>query len=284
MSLAVLTTVYPAVEPWLADFTASLARQDDGDFTLYVLNDGLAGAERHFAALDDRVRVVPLAGTISAIRRQGLERIAADGHELVVFADSDDHFSRERIAVVRAGLARHDVVANELVPFGAGVVDSAPLLRPLLTDGAAIGWRDLLDHNPLGLSNTAARVAAVLPHAARVAGHIEAFDWALFTRALHAGASAVFSDRAITHYRRHGASIGMIAERTPAALAHAVEVKALHYRELASLGPAFAERARTFSALEQGFAADRANLDRYATAIAALPPARGLWWSAARLP
>ena len=278
MTLTVLTTIYPQAEPYLADFSASLAAQSDRDFTLYIANDGVADAARHFTACGSRVCLFPAAGTIAQIRQLGLRRVAADGHDAVVFADSDDRFSPERIAVARAGLRTHAVVVNELLPFGDHLASATALLRPLLDPGTTLTWRSVLDDNVLGLSNTAARLAVVQPHAERIAPTITAFDWALFTRALYAGATAVFTDQAVTHYRQHGNNLGLTAERDAAALTRAVTIKAAHYADLAVLDPAFASRAQWFARL----ANDTTAFSQYAATIAAQPPARGLWWSAAR--
>lgn len=279
MTLAVLTTIYPDAVPYLADFVASLAAQSDGAFTLYVANhDEVADAGRYFTALGTRVCLFPAHGTIAQVRQQTLRRIAADGHDQVVFADSDDRFSPGRVAAMRAELRDHEVVCNELVPFGERITSATGLLRPLLNPGTTITWRDVLDHNVLGLSNTAARVAVVQRHAEHIAPGISAFDWALFTRALFCGASATFSDRAITHYRQHGHNLGLTCERDAKALARAVAIKASHYTDLATLDPAFASRAQAFTRLTN----DANAFSRYAASIAAQPPAPGLWWSAAR--
>lgn len=278
MTLAVLTTIYPAAVPYLADFAASLAAQSDGAFTLYVANDGVADAGRYFTAVGAHVRLLPVHGTIAQIRQQTLRLIAADGHDQVVFADSDDRFSPGRIAVMRTALRDHEVVCNELVPFGRGITGELPLLRPLIKPGATIAWRDVLDHNLLGLSNTAAQVAVLLRHSDHVASDIQAFDWALFARALFHGARAVFTDQAVTFYRQHDHQLGLRSQCDPASLRRAVQIKARHYQDLTTLAPEFAQRAAFFAHLRD----DEAAFAHYSSIIATQPSASGLWWSAAR--
>jgi glycosyltransferase involved in cell wall biosynthesis len=278
MTLAVLTTIYPEAVPYLADFVASMAAQTDSAFTLYVANDGLTDAHRHFTSLGARVRLIPVHGTITQVRQQTLRRIAADGHDQVVFADSDDRFSPGRVAAMREELRDHEVVCNELVPFGLGITNGEALLRPLIRPGATISWRDVLDHNLLGLSNTAAQVAVALRHSDHVASDIQAFDWALFVRALLHGARAVFTDQAVTFYRQHDHQLGVLTQRDPDSLRRAVLVKARHYEDIATLAPEMAERAHFFAHLRD----DAPAFAHYVTTMAAQPSAPGLWWSAAR--
>lgn len=278
MTLAVLTTIYPAAEPYLADFAASLAAQDDDDFTLYVANDGVAHADRHFTGLGARTRVIPLSGHIAAIRQQAVRHIATEGHDQIVFADSDDRFATNRIAVSRAALRTHEVVVNELIPFGDVLASSGPWLQ-VLPIPAEPTWHTILDQNVFGLSNTAARTSVIVRHAGLVAADIQAFDWALFSRALFAGARALFTTGTVTHYRQHAAQLGLTKQRDADALRRMVGIKARHYADLAGLDHAYAERAHYFAHLGDNQSA----FTRWSTIIASQPSAPGLWWSAARL-
>ena len=284
MTLAVLTAVYPAALPFLDDFQRSLADQDDQDFALYVLDDGLGGVGARFARFGARLHVLPAQGTPGAIRSQGIRALAADGISAVVFADCDDTFSRNRVAVSRRLLAQQPVVANELIAFGAGLDGSVPMLAPVLGEGQLIAADDLIQGNVLGLGNTAARVAALLPHLDAIDPGLVAYDWALFTRVLHAGATAVFTATASTDYRQHaGTSVGLQA-CDAATLLRAVQLKARHYRAAADLGAPYPALAAQFAALAAALASDPQRLARYAVDCARAAAHPGVWWSAAILP
>ncbi len=287
MTLAVLTAVYPAAEAFLDDFQRSLAAQDDQDFALYVLDDRLGGVSARFAAFGTRLHVVPGQGTPGAIRSQGIRALAADGIAAAVFADCDDTFSRNRVSVSRRLLAQHAVVANELLAVGERIDGRIPMLTPFLGEGQRIAADDLVHGNVLGMGNTAARVAALLPHLDRIDPQLVAYDWALFTRVLHAGAQAVFTATATTAYRQHAGTIVGLQACDAASLLRAVQLKALHYRAAGDLGAPYPALAGAFARLGSQLAADPQQLARYAELCARTAGASGrpgAWWSAAILP
>ena len=289
MTLAVLTAVYPAAAEFLDDFQGSLAAQDDQDFELYVLDDRLGGVGERFARFGERLHVLPAHGTPGAIRSQGIRALAADGVSAAVFADCDDTFSRNRVSLARRLLAAQPVVVNELLAFGAGIDGMVPMLTPFLGEGQLVGAFDLIHGNVLGMSNSAARIAVLLPHLDRIDPQLVAYDWALFSRVRHAGAQAVFTGAATTAYRQHAGTIVGLQARDAATLLKAVRLKALHYRALADLGPPYPAFADLFSALAADLAGDAQRLARYAACCAQAAAAHGAarsgaWWSAAILP
>jgi glycosyltransferase involved in cell wall biosynthesis len=284
MRLAVLTAVYPQAEPFLGDFRRSLLAQDDRDFDLYVLDDGLGRVAERFAGFAPRLRVVPASGTPGAIRKQGLRALAADGIEAVVFADSDDTCPPDRVAVSRDLLGSCRIMANELIAFGDGIEGRRPLLGHLLDERRELTWVDLVDGNVLGLSNTAAHVADLLPHLDAIDDRLLAFDWALFTRALYPRGRCRFTTRTATGYRQHGAnSAGVLGVDAPSLL-RSVRVKTAHYADLAGLDACFARLATGFARLLAAIESDTRQLAEYAAYAAEARPAFGPWWSAAPIP
>jgi hypothetical protein len=285
MTLAVLTTVYPMAAPFLDDFRLSLVAQDDQDFILYVLDDQLGGMDSRFARFTGRMKIVPGHGSPGAIRTQGIRTLADDGITEVVFADCDDCLSSNRVSVARELLKQHAVVANELFAFGNGIDGSKAMLGPILHDGQRIDVGDLLHGNVLGLSNTACRVASLLPHVGAIDGNLLAYDWALYTRVLHAGTQAVFTLRASTAYRQHAGTIAGLQRNDARTLMQCVRVKASHYRALVDLGGPFPELSSAFGCLRERLERDPLALSRYVAACeAGAPPPHEAWWSAARLP
>jgi hypothetical protein len=284
MKLALLTAVYPAAEPFLDEFQRSLEGQDESDVPLYVMDDGLGGIATRFARFGSRLKAVEAQGTPGAIRSQGIRRLAADGVDAVVFADCDDQCSANRVSVCRRLLADHAVVVNELVAFGAGMAGPVPMLAPLMQDGALIRDGDLLHGNRIGLGNSAARIATLLPHLDRIDPGLIAYDWALYTRVLHAGATARYTAQATTLYRQHAGSCAGYQVADARTVQHSVRVKASHYRDLDRLGSPYRELATRFEALRDQLDRDPASLARYTALCAGTAHAPGAWWSVAILP
>jgi glycosyltransferase involved in cell wall biosynthesis len=284
MSLAVLTAVYPKAEPYIADMVKSLAEQTDQDYVLYVLNDGVSQVEKYFSALINKTKILPVSGTASYIRKHGIRQMIADGIGLVVFADSDDFFSPNRIALSRHFLKTFDVVVNELMTFGENCRQPTALLGPHIKNGERLTLSDVLDHNMLGLSNTAARVACISKYFEHVGDDLIAFDWALYVRALFDGASCVFTSQAITHYRQHHDNIATIDQLDDTKLLQAVRVKAAHFAALADIGKPFRDRSCDYGALLDHFEKRPENVRLYSAFLKNHKPPSGLWWSSAQYP
>lgn len=278
LDLAVLTTVYPGVEPYLVELADSLRAQDDPSFVLYVVND----------ALDEDMLVeafAPLTPTFVAPgtspaenRRAGIEALIADGVRQVVFLDADDTMAADRVGACRRALERRRLVFNELV-----VPPDGPMIGGRYTNGAVVTWRDLLDFNVLGMSNTAAHLAAVAPHVEHIGEDPNVVDWGLFTRMLHQGDEAEFLADVHTYYRRHEGSFALLSAE-PEVVARAIEVKARHYDTLAALDPELARRAEVFGALRRRVQQDDAELERYVARCRRALPTQPLWWEVAVAP
>ena len=284
MSLAVLTTVYPKAEPYIADMVKSLQDQTDQDYVLYVLNDGISQVEKYFSPLSEKTKILPVSGTVPYIRKHGIRQIISDGLDLVVFADSDDFFSSNRIAISRHFLKKFDVVVNELIPFGENCQQRAPLLGPHAKNEEQLKLNDILDHNMLGLSNTAARLTCLGKHLDYIGNDLIAFDWALYVRALINDASCIFTSQAITHYRQHDDNIATIHQLDEKKLLQAVRVKAAHFTSLAEMGKPFRSRSTEYGDLLEYLKKKSENITTYFHFLKNQRPPSGLWWSSAQYP
>lgn len=283
MKMAVLTAVYPAAEPFLDEFQESLADQDDQDFRLYVLDDGLGDIRKRFAHFGTRLHPIPAQGTPGAIRSIGLHALAADGMELVMFADCDDVFSPNRLSVSRQALLTNNVIVNELIAFGADMEGHVPMLAPILSDGQLIHHDDLIHGNLIGLGNSACHIKALLPHVDAIDPELIAYDWALYTRVLRSGDSARFTALASTFYRQHSGSIAGLQGHDSRTIKRCVQVKASHYRALADCGQPYVDLADRFARVRDSIDTDPRFCAQYIAACAGIAHAPGAWWSAAIL-
>lgn len=121
-TLAVYTTVYPGVEPFLPAWLAGVEAQTDRDFELCVGLDGLnveqvsAAAGREVVA---RWFPAPDRATPAAVRNLALA-ILAGQYDGVIFADADDEMLPSRVAAARDALREADVAccAMEIMDGG----------------------------------------------------------------------------------------------------------------------------------------------------------------------
>ena len=200
--VALCTAVYPGVEPYLQDWYASVLRQTDQDFRIWIALDGLdiKQAVQAFGSVPkDVVWVQAESGDTPATVRQRVLAEIVSSCDGIVLVDSDDMLYPGRVAAARKGLSGYELVgcALRLVDQGGNVLGH--YLRP-----PAHFTPDLIlpRYNMFGLSNTAWR-SGVLRGCLPIPPDIEIVDWFLATRAWLRGAAIFFDSAAGMDYRQH---------------------------------------------------------------------------------
>ena len=284
--LAMYTTVYPSVARFLPAWYASVQRQTDQAFQLWISLDDLEPR-----AVGEMLGILPPARWVTArpgdtpaqVRQAGLEQVVRE-HDAVVLVDSDDILHPSRVAAARQGLLEADVVACSL-----RVVDEDG--RPV---GLSLGLapneqpaESLPRHNVYGLSNSAFRsdtLAACLGIPAEVA----LVDWYLATRAWLRGARMSFDSVERMDYRQHRANTARVRPPFTADRVRSdTDLVRRHFRTLLPNIPAGAlpdriarlrEVAADIDAFDRRVVLDDSNLARYVRELdsAAPPP---VWWS-----
>jgi hypothetical protein len=247
--LALYTTVYPAVGPYLGDWYASVRSQTDRDFTLWIALDGMdeQAAARAMGGAVDAVWVPggPEA-TVGSIRQSALDELTR-GHDAVVLVDSDDVLHPSRVATARGMLRTCDVAGCAL-----RVVDERghSAGRDFALPGHLAADAVFPRANAYGLSNSAAR-SDVLRRCLPIPRDAALVDWYLWTRAWLFGARFAFGDRVEMDYRQYGANTArVLGPFSGSQVAEDTERVRHHYRlVLASdLTDALPERLRELKA------------------------------------
>jgi hypothetical protein len=283
--LAVYTTIYPGVEPFLGPWSASLAAQTDQDFDLWVGLDGVAPTAAA-ALLDGGIAARatwvagPTGATAAEVRQLALARIV-ERYAFVVLVDSDDLLLDSRIARARVALAECDVAGCAL-----DVVDAAGERLGIVFGGdVRSDFSALLPrYNVFGLSNTAYR-CDLLRRCLPIPSGTVVIDWLLVTRALALGAGLGFDSRPGMAYRQHGRntaevvppfSEAFIRRAAGLVVAHHDAVRAGGCTPPGELAAALDEAAQAAGAFRRAIA-EPPCLTAYAVALRALP-ARHVWW------
>ena len=156
----ILTTVFPAIRPFLSEFFNSLKEQSLRNFDLLILNNGLddlqliTSGHKKLSCIEHKV-----TGTPSENRRAGIEEVIRRGYEIVIFADADDYFDAERVKVTTELLKKWDVVVNELVLVDTNRrILNDGVISKRFAEGQKIETSDVLEKNIFGFTNTAALV------------------------------------------------------------------------------------------------------------------------------
>jgi hypothetical protein len=279
--LALYTTVYPGVEPYLAAWYRTVLAQTDRRFDLWIGSDGLSPD-----AVASAIGMTPDPSWVygqpgGRVHAHAIE-LMADAYDGVIFVDSDDLLEPSRVAAARAALTEYDVVGCALRIVDEAGRDTGAMfgIEPTADIGAI-----LARHNVLGLSNTAYR-STILNRCLPVPPTCELVDWLLGTRAWASGARLHFDPTPRMRYRQYGRNTAQVLPPFSEAYVLRATQRVLHHYECVKREDwplpeaprrtidAAHRRARAFSGAMSASATLRA---RYVAALNALP-AHPVWW------
>jgi hypothetical protein len=285
-SLAVYTTLYPGVEPYLNDWRRSLSEQTDTGFDLWLGVDQLSPVDL------ERVAQLPPAiwirseprDTPAQIRQRAFEKIV-ERYDALVLLDADDILAPDRIESARRMLENTDVCACALRLIDSGGADLGCTFGPR----ADVDPAQLLPrYNVFGLSNSAYR-CAVLKNCLPVPRKCVLIDWLLATRAWSLSTRLRFEPEPHMYYRQHESNIARVTGPFSATHVREATARALdHYDTmLTSSWPMSFRAAKLLEAANkraQRFAKailSESVLDTYVTKLNELPREYVWWWSVA---
>lgn len=278
MDTAAFSVVYPCMEAYFPEFLSTLSKQTDRNFTLFLINDGLPNIDGFLNRADLDVKVKEAQKSPAALRKMGIRWVQEAGAKIIIFADSDDCFSKNRVEISRDMLVQYDLVFNELVLSGKGVTDSTPMIGSHFSDGEIFSCKHIRTANCMGLSNTALRVNSIPSYFDQIPENIIAFDWALFALCLHAGARGVFTKKTVTYYRQHGNNLASPNSFTEEQILRGVQVKRDHYQMLSRFYEEYVPLADMFEKLLTQLQSDETLRQKYCQAVRKHATALPLWW------
>ncbi len=236
VSAVVAGVIYPGVEKYLPDYARSLLAQTDQEFDLMLINDGADPELRQLFP----VNTIWLNNTGSyspaKIRQLLMENARQSGYEQLIWTDSDDYFSNNRVAESKRLLKTHDFVFNELVVVDqSGTILQDKYLTSIKIHDTVSSHRELLDRNFIGLSNSALNLSTA--DGIAIPSTIIAVDWWIYSLLVIRGLRGKFLPEASTFYRQHtGNMIGLAQQLTVDSLRMGVSVKLAHYASLVNFG------------------------------------------------
>ena len=212
MNTAFASVIFPSNLNYLEDFLSSLEAQTYSDFHLLLFNDQcerttlakiLISFNLEYSILD----VEPKSP--AEIRLQMLDHLRASDWDIIIFGDTDDTFSANRIQESISALADQgtQIVFNDLsITDDKGVVLEECIWK-LRAEKINVNLEFLLDQNVLGLGNTAIK-RNVLPASLKISSGVLAFDWIFYLQLFYHNQSirCTFIPDAHTLYRQHGAN------------------------------------------------------------------------------
>lgn len=236
MKVALGTVIYRAAWQYKEEFIQSVNTQTAQDFEVLIINDGIdeKGVEELKSALRRKATVVEAGKnrTISGIRKIMLTEAKQANIDLLVLSDFDDVFDRNRVE--KTVQAVDNVVCiyyNNLKTFDGNIV-----FRYLPVQ--IKHYKDILEHNFLGLSNTALNMDLIDMNFIQELKEVKTnvFDWYLFSRLLVEGKRGKLVEGSYTYYRIVGNNIAGITIRNQDAYQKELKIKKEHYGLLCDRG------------------------------------------------
>jgi len=224
-----LTTIFPASEMYLDDFFKSLENQTITNFDVLIINDGIKDFENYrlkYSSLN--LIEIKSNGSPAKNRQVGINKALDLNYKYLIFGDSDDYFSENRIEKSLKALRNNDIVINELTLFNQDFSNKNFFKNNLEND--FLPFKDIFKSNIFGFSNIALR-AELLSQPIKFDDKLIAVDWYFITTLLLTGKPKVkFLENVQTFYRQHAENtIGMSTLVTKEKLSLGLKVKEIHY-------------------------------------------------------
>lgn len=280
---AVFSVVYPGVEPFFPKFLKTLSKQTEKEFTLFLINDEMPGIEKFLKGTKLNVKIKNASAPAAVLRKLGIRWVKKAGAKVIIFADSDDYFSENRVELSKDMLSKYDLIFNELILTDHLGKYSTPMLKKKISDGEIVSYRQISKSNCMGLTNTALKLKNVPFYMDNIPEDIIAFDWALFALCLHAGIKGVFTDKTVTYYRQHDKNIAAPHFFMEEKIMQGVQVKRDHYKLLSGVYKEYVHLADQFQKLLMQLQADEVLKRAYCQAVRKYASDLPLWWEPIKL-
>jgi len=201
-NVAFLTTIFPMEKQFLIDFFDSLSGQTYDNFDVVVVNDGYDNfydVKMKYQNLS--IIELPYSGTPAKNREYGINYCIERKYNILIFGDSDDYFSNNRVELSLNILNSNDIVVNDVSLFDDRGVYETMYMSNRLSNNSKVNYSYIKNKNIFGLSNTALKINIL----SKVIfdKDLVAVDWYLYKGLLKNGCKAIFTNKAITYYRQY---------------------------------------------------------------------------------
>lgn len=236
--IAILGVVYPGVEEYLSDYFNSLDNQTIKDFDLWIYNDGVSTKYLEEITQDYSI-CIKTYNIMERISPAKIREIAIknlrDKYNYLIFTDTDDFISEDRIEKNILALQNYDFCYNNMFLTdlkGNKLSDSdyySNKNNPLIVNK----FEDIIDKNFCGLSNTAVNLNNIDFSLLNIPDNIIAVDWWIFSNLVLNDFKGVFVSDTYTFYRQHESNtVGGLKEVSINQIRKGINVKKIHFSEL----------------------------------------------------
>lgn len=229
-------------EKFLHDYFNSLKNQTYKKFDVVVVNDGYENFDKIKNEYRDYLTIIELkhSSTPAKNREFGINFCIDNNYDVLIFGDSDDYFSYNRIEKSIELLVDNDIVVNDLSLFDDNNIYEKNYMSHRIKNNSIINIDFIKDKNIFGLSNTAILLKdldkIIIPD------NLIAVDWYIFTLFLLKNKKAIFTNETISFYRQYESNIVGLKKLNLESLKKGLEIKQRHYETLSKITNVFIEQ------------------------------------------
>lgn len=240
-STAVFTVIFPKNIIYFDDFLKSINEQTCKDFDLFIINDGIDNKllKDKLSKIDCNYKICDIKKGLSIpeIREFGISQLFNQDYENIIFADSDDLMSTNRVEYSILRLIEYPIVFNDLSSINSiGILQNEHLWESRLKD-KIINKSFLLDKNVIGLGNSAVKKSLLID--LKIPKQLIAVDWYIYSKIIK-DFEAAFIRECVTFYRQHDLNVvGVSKDNNISRLNYILKVKEIHYQSLSQNEIAF---------------------------------------------
>jgi len=229
----VFSVIFPGNLQYFPSFLRSLENQTNKDFMLILFNDGVVDVEKYLHDTSLLFESYDVSGvTPFEIRLIGLQKILSFGAEYVVFADTDDLLSPERLDLSIKYLNKYPFVCNDISLMASDeTMIKESYWSKRISNCTEFDINYIKNYNIIGLGNSAMQCRLLPSMLEKLKGYKSGNDW-LFFSAAGKNLNAVFLSICTTSYRQHTDNLIGKKKVTAATLLTLIKNKIEHYISL----------------------------------------------------
>lgn len=203
MNTIIFSVIFKNNLKYFDDFLSSLNDQTDKDFELFLFADNVKDIETHIRFKNLKIKIFHLTGTPFQIRIKALIEVSKYDISNIIFADTDDLMSSDRVKYSKIYLKKYSIVCNDLnIIDSNGNITAASYWKNRLGNMFVFNSDFIIDKNIVGLGNSAIKAKVLKKSLIKLLQIKDASDWLLFTF-LSKRKKIFFFTEACTNYRQH---------------------------------------------------------------------------------
>jgi len=233
----VFSVIFPGNLKYFSTFLKSLENQTNSNFKLLLVNDGVENITNYLQKTSLHYEIHSVQHkTPFEIRIVGLKIISKLAPSYIIFADTDDTFSPNRVEVLVQYLKTYTFVCNDIdLMNDQGNIFKKSFWSSRLQDNFEFDIHFIKNKNIIGLGNAGMQNKALKKILKKIAQIKEGNDW-LFFSAAEENLHCIFLKQCSTQYRQHDGNLIGKKKINFDSFIYLIEGKIKHYTFLQKIG------------------------------------------------